>query len=103
LAKQELFAQLHARRYRFIAHFGLEAAKPYDDLFKIRSEVISAVQMLLMTHRNREQGSLPNDRREWQEVIWAGRNKADPTPGRLDNIVKMIEATCRPAIQENAT
>jgi hypothetical protein len=101
-SKQDFFAQLHARRYRFIAHFGLAAAKPYDDLFHIRSEIISAVQMLIMTHRQREQGSLPNDRRDWQDIIWARRGATDPIPSRLDEIVKEMESTCRPAIQEIA-
>jgi hypothetical protein len=100
--KREFFAQLHARCYRFIAHFRQEAAKPYDDLFRIRSEVISAVQMLIMTYRDRDQGSLPGDRRDWQAIMWEGRDKADPIPANLDRIVEEIENTCRPAIQEAA-
>jgi hypothetical protein len=100
--KHEFFAQLHARRYRFIAHFGLEAAKPYDDLFDIRAEVISAVQMLIMTYRDRDQGSPPSDRAKLQDVIWDRHNKADPIPGKLDRIVEAIENISRPAIQEAA-
>ena len=98
--KHEFFAQLHARRYRFIAHFGKEAAKPYEALFYIRAEIISAVQMLIMTYRDRDQGSLPSDRAKWQHVIWDRQNKADPIPGKLDSIVETIETTCQPAIQE---
>ena len=98
----EFFAQLHARRYRFIAHFGHDAAKPYDDLFRIRGEVISAVQMLIMTYRDRDQGSLPADRRDWERIMWERRNPADPIPGNLDRIVEAVENTCRPAIQEAA-
>ena len=38
--KAEFFAQLRARRYRFMAHFCRTAAKPYDELFKIRAEIL---------------------------------------------------------------
>jgi len=98
--QRQFFAQLHARRYRFIALFGLSAGEPYDDLFRIRSGIISAVQMLIMTHQNRDQGSLPTNRLEWQGIIWEGINKPDPIPPHLDRIVAAIEDTCRPAIQE---
>ena len=100
--KREFFAQLHARRYRFIAHFGLDAAKPYDALFDIRDEVVSAVQMLIMTYRERDQGCLPSERRGWQAVIWEGRNEANLISGKLDRIVESMENICRPAIQEAA-
>jgi hypothetical protein len=98
--KGEFFAQLHARRYRFTALFGSDAAKPYDDLFTIRSVIISAVQMLIMTYPNRYQGSLDSDRSEWEGIIWEGRNAADTIPGTLDRVVEAIEKTCRQAIQE---
>jgi hypothetical protein len=100
IKKFDFFAQLHARQYRFMAYFGKEAAKPYDDLFALRAEILSAVNMLLATHQQRDLGSLPNDRRRWQDVIWAGRNETDRIPARLNQIVETIEATCRPAIQE---
>jgi hypothetical protein len=98
----EFFAQLHARRYRFVALFGLDAGKPYDDLFSVRSEIISAVQMLVMTHRDRDQGSLPADRRKWRGVVWEGSNPEDPIPAGLNRIVKTIENICQPVIQDLA-
>jgi hypothetical protein len=62
--------------------------------------IISAVQMLIVTHQNRDQGSLPTNRLEWQGTIWEGINKPDPIPPHLDRIVAAIKDTCRPAIQE---
>jgi hypothetical protein len=54
--RSEFFAQLHARRYRFVAYFGRDAAKPYDDLHKIYADILVAVRMLLDTHRQRDMG-----------------------------------------------
>ena len=31
----DFFARLQARKYRFIAQFGVEAVKPYHDLYQI--------------------------------------------------------------------
>jgi hypothetical protein len=100
--KAEFFAQLHARRYRFIARFGKNAAKPYDDLHKIYAEIAVAVRMLLSTHRHRSEGTLPKGRRKWEETIWQDWADDDPIPRRIDQIVETIEATCRPVIEELA-
>lgn len=99
----EFFAQLYARRYRFMALFGLETAKPYDELWKIHREIIIAVRMLVMTYRQREQGSAPRDRKTWETIMGWGMPEDDTIPGRLDQITEAIEKTCRPAIQEIAT
>jgi hypothetical protein len=98
--KADFFAQLHARRYRFIAFFGKDAAKPYDNLHKIYVEIIVAVRMLLRTHRDRAEGTLKNGRKKWQETIWQDEADEDQIPKRLDQIVDAIESTCRRAIQE---
>jgi hypothetical protein len=94
------FAQLLARRYRFIATFGPEAAKPYDDFTRVRGEIIVAVHMLLQTHRQRELGSLPQDRKTWETTMGWVHTAQDPIEVRLNQIIEDIEKTCRPAIQE---
>jgi hypothetical protein len=98
--KTEFFAQLLARRYRFIAIFGPESAKPYDDFWRVRGEIIVAVQMLLQTHRQRELGSLPQDRKTWETTMGWMHTAQDPIEVRLNQIIEDIEKTCRPAIQE---
>jgi hypothetical protein len=96
--KADFFAKFHARRYRFIAGLGREAAQPYDDLFELRSDIITAVDMLIITHRDKKTDSLAKDRQEWQRTIWGGR-RDDPVSRKLDSIVVAIEKTCRPVIQ----
>jgi gas vesicle protein len=97
--KAEFFAQFRSRRYRFFALFGTAAGKPYDDLFKIRQEIVIAVQTLIRLH-GQPPGTVPNEILiEGRNTIWALLDKNDPIPGRLDRIVEVIEKTCRPVIQ----
>jgi hypothetical protein len=99
--KEAFFAKLDARRYRFIAHFGLEAAQVYDDLNKIHRQIVVAVQMLISTYRQRDLGSVPENRKIWQASIgWVPAEK-DRIPAQLDALIIEIERICRPAIQES--
>lgn len=101
--RSEFFAQFQARRYRFKALFGDEAIKPFNEFFHIRSEIIVAVRMLIMTYRQRRDGSLPKDIKNWEETIGWRVEEEDVILTRLKAIVDTIEKTCRPAIQENAS
>ncbi len=97
--RSEVFARLHAHRYRFMATFGSEAVIPFDQLDGIYAEIIVAVKMLLMTHRHRDMGFTPQGIQQWKTTIgWAP--EADPIPVRLDRIVATIEQICRPVIQD---
>lgn len=100
--KEEFFAQFRARRYRFVAHFGLEAGKPYDELHKIYTAIVVDVQMLIDTYNHRTQDSLPEGRREWEATIGRVPLENDKIPGQLDVLIDAIEKICRPAIQEAA-
>jgi hypothetical protein len=99
-SKQEFFAQLHARRYRFLAYFGRDAAKPYDDLHKIYAEILVAVRMLIITHRQRDMGFTPQAIPQLKTTIGWGLPENDTIPARLDRIVEAIEKTCQLVIQE---
>lgn len=100
--RSEFFAQLHARRYRFVAYFGHDAAKPYDDLHKIYAEILVAVRMLLDTHRQRDMGFMPDGIQQWKSTIGWGLPEKDTIPARLTGVIKKIEQTCRPVIQDIA-
>jgi hypothetical protein len=95
----DFFARLQARKYRFIAHFGAEAVKPYDDLYQILREIRVAVHMLIGTHKMHKSPELETNHRKWCTTIFGGPDE-DDIPKRLDAIVTAIEKTCRPAIQE---
>jgi hypothetical protein len=100
--KTEFFAQLEARRYRFVAHFGAEAAEPYMVLRKIHGEILLGVRMLLMTHDQRELSTAPASIQHWRAVIWETSDD-DQIRRRLNSMVEAIEKVCRPAIQEAAS
>jgi hypothetical protein len=93
-----LFAKLAASRNRFLALFGQKAAKPYDEIFGIRGEIFIAVRMLMITHRQRDQGSLS----AWEMTIGWGGQAPDPIDVRLNQIIADIDEICRPVIQEVA-
>ena len=101
--KEEFFARFHARRYRFIAHFGTEAGQPYDDLHKIYAQIVVAVKMLIQTYQQRDLGSLPNNRKVWEASIGWVPSEEDKIPPQIDALVFAIEKICRPAIQETFT
>lgn len=101
--KGEFFSQVFARRYRCMALFGREAAAPFDELWKVRNEILVAVRMLIDTHRYRGEGSLPDNRRAWETTIgWVGMD-VDPIAVRLAAAVDAIESIFRPAIEDIQT
>jgi hypothetical protein len=99
--EQEFFAQLHARRYRFIAHFGPEAARPYNQLHESYVKIVKAAHLLLITFSFQDLEGLPAERDKWEITIGRGTDD-DKIPGQLDAIVEAIEKICCPAIQDAA-
>lgn len=114
-AKNEFFAQLHARQYRFLALFGSGADKSHKALIQVYNEMVIAARGLIRTCRQayKEDRVGPVDeeserraiarrkRMEQKEaIIWWGAEEEDPILKRLDDVVRDIEALCRPAIQE---
>jgi hypothetical protein len=98
-SKSEFFAQLFSRCYRFLALFGQEGMKPYDELYRIRHEILISVGQLITTHRFPDRGSVPQARQRWEDVVWDAQNENDPINGRLNAVVEAIESICRPVIQ----
>ena len=98
-SKAEFFAETWARRYRFSAVFGSEAAGAYDDLFEVRNEIIASVGSLISAHGHRLSAADQAERERWKNTIWSGAED-DPIPARVDRAVEAMEATCRPAIQK---
>lgn len=105
LKRNECFANLHARQYRFLALFGhdSEQIRPFDNPFRIRNEVILAVNMLMTSYKQRRLGDPPVDpklREKWESAIGWREPENDAIALGLDDVVKAIEKICRPAIEE---
>lgn len=98
----ELFSQLQARRYRFLALFGGEAAEAYDQIFRVRREVIGAVRKLIATHSHRDRTPMAQNRGGWEAVAGWGYEGDDPVAARVNQAIAAIEHICRPVIQDAA-
>ena len=96
-SKDEFFAKLYARSYRFSAYFGETSCRPYDALLAIQRRLTITTRTLIDTYADRKEGNLRTERVAWRRII-SGLGPDDSTPGELDNIVQDVETICRPAI-----
>ena len=86
--------------YRFMAYFGEEAARPFEEIRAIHSEVINSAHNLIRTYGHESTGSEEARRYQWQASIGWSEGDGDTLRKRLDLAVKTIEQTCRPLIKE---
>lgn len=104
--QKEPFNKLHSMRYRFMAQFGNEAAKPFDDIRNIIHEIFSAANSLAWIWEHGEtyfgQSSQLEERiketRKYEKIIWDRISKDDPINPRLDQIIKDIDDICEPTL-----
>jgi hypothetical protein len=92
----ELFARIHALRYRFMAWFGKDSLSPFYALDKVVHELVVAARLKMSMAMEEKK-----DRAEWlriERLYYAG-GEDDPIPPRLNEIVSQIESICRPNIQ----
>ena len=98
--ESQLFSELQASRYRFMAYFGEEAAKPFDELRKIHKEVLDAADSLARADQPGD-GASHSDRAAWSAAIGRGAaSQEDELAARLDHTIREIEQICRPLIDE---
>ena len=105
---REMFSKLHATRYRFMAQFGAEAARPFDNLHAIVSEVLSAGRALAMLwpidyHRTEDQKQHHAVAIEKYEAIFWEHDQDDALRKKVDDAVGRIESTCRSEMKGRGT
>jgi len=98
--ESQVFSELQASRYRFMAYFGEEAARPFEEIRAIHTEIIDSAHNLIRTYGEDPTGSEEAERDQWEAAIGWGEGEGDPLKKRLDSAVKAIEQTCRPLIEE---
>lgn len=99
--ESELFSQLHANRYRFIAYFGEAAASAFEEIRSVHAEVITAAGELVRDKSDPAALDEEEARREnWEATIGWGLPKDDRIPARVDDAVRKIEQICLPLIQD---
>jgi len=99
-AYQELFSKIRAMRYRFMAQFGQEASKPFDELQSIVGKIIASARTL---SRLWARDHIPTEER-WNKhldaiekneaVFWEGASDEDPINPQLDSVIAEMEKTC---------
>ena len=99
----DFFSQLIARQHQFMALFGHHTGKPFIELQQIRSEILSAAQMLILTYEDRALADMPDSRKKWEEII--GRRLTDPDTVaiRLNRVVEDVSSICRPIVLDDRT
>lgn len=107
----ELFAKIHALRYRFMAQIGCDAAKPFDELNRVVNELIVAAQRMarfttLSEWYLRNEEAKEKQRQQLLEVhsIYYGMGGGeDPISPRVEKVIVDIEGTCRGIIESQET
>lgn len=108
--RQELFNKLYAMRYRYMAQFGKDSAKPFDELNKIVSDIFLSSRML--SHYWKEQGHRQwkskeefeqhlQEMKKYEAIFWEMLPEEDPIIPRVNAVISDIEAQCLKVIGGN--
>jgi hypothetical protein len=106
----ELFAKLHAIRYRFMAQLGTDKAAPFDAINKIVNELIVSAHE--MAHINTfpahsiNKDNEKNYNEDWERVhgtYYASGDEKDPIAPRVKAAIAEMEDTCRGIIDSKGT
>lgn len=106
---QETFNRLHALRYRFMAIFETNKAKPFFDLNNITNEIFTAARMLGTLWHMRSQTYLPRSKERYDKIIkdiekyeaifWWDVKVRDSIEQKVEKTVKEMDEICRPILR----
>lgn len=98
---REQFAKIMSREYRAVAWFGADINRPFSMAREALNEVFIASEMLAETERYPATTQEDRDMRlEWRRTIWATNTDKDKIAAKLREALQLVEATCRPVLQE---
>ena len=110
LKHEDTFNKLRTVRYRFMAIFGKEATKPFDDLGNIVKGFASAVTVLSDAWYRQSQTYLPRTKEEidkledlidtYRAFFWEGMKKPDQINEIVTNMISGIEEICIPVLSK---
>jgi len=90
----ELFADIHAARYRFMARFGDDDGKPFDDLRKTLNEIFVAADMMVMTAGDSRSDDARQRWLSYTNKVW-GQGEDDQITLKVNAAVRNLEEICR--------
>jgi len=106
----ELFNKMHSMRYRFMAQFGAEAGKPFDDFRRILNKMQVSAQALAREWAKRyyhfkteEQEAYHfNFIKKQENIFWEGLPEEDTIKPEVERCIENIEKICRPIIDNRS-
>jgi hypothetical protein len=106
----ELFAKVHALRFRFRAYFGEEAYRPFSELDQVLREIIGATRRLarlwaLDSSTMRPERVEEHDKRMFaaEAIIWQDSEEPDPLTPRIEKLIADMDRTCQAVINPRPT
>ena len=106
--EQETFSRIHALRYRFMAVFGKDSIKPFDEIFAIVWEIKrSAMSLGRLWARQRfateeQEAAHRKEVDKYEAIFWSGLPD-DPLEARISDCIKDIERRCRHIVEYGVT
>lgn len=103
---QEIFNNIHALRYRFMAQIGKNQAKPFDDLREIINDIVKSARHLsrwwARDHFRTDQQWEDHQKRvdEQEAIFWADVAEEDPIKPRVASAIEEMEIICKCVINE---
>jgi hypothetical protein len=106
----ELFNKMHSIRYRFMAQFGVDAGKPFEDFRRTLNTMQASAQALARAwaenyrhFRTEKQETSHYDFITKQEnIFWEGLPEEDTIKPKVEKCVDDIEKFCRPIIDNKS-
>ncbi|MBI5591466.1 MAG: hypothetical protein HY881_13390 [Deltaproteobacteria bacterium] len=106
----DLFNKMHSVRYRFMAHFGTDAGKPFEDFRRILNTMQASAQALARAWA-RNYGHFRTDKKEeehydfikkQENIFWEGLPEEDTIKPKVEKCIDEIEKICRPIIDNKS-
>ncbi|HHT9122473.1 MAG TPA: hypothetical protein ACFYEF_06350 [Candidatus Wunengus sp. YC63] len=106
----ELFNKMHSIRYRFMAQFGGDTGKPFDDFRRILNTIQASSQALAIEwaknyrHFRTEKQETDHDNfiKEQENIFWEGLPEEDTIKPKVAKCIDDIEKICRPIIDNRS-
>ncbi|KAA0232176.1 MAG: hypothetical protein EDM74_13725 [Armatimonadetes bacterium] len=103
----ELFGKIRALKYRFMAQFGVDESKSFDEMDGVINEIFRASRQLGSCWKSMSRGREPTPAeleriRKWESVFWSGEDP-DVIDQKVDALVKRVESTNQQIVKGGGT
>jgi hypothetical protein len=103
---EDVFHKLQTLQYRFMARFGKDKIKPFDELRECVNSIFMAAQMISVLRESLREGGLDSEskksqreeRMQYQSDLYCIGHKNDRISPKVESAVKEIEEICQKII-----